>query len=99
PVSKYFPDAPADKKDITIHQLLTHTSGFQEVLGEDYDTIDSKEFTVLAMKSPLVHKPGEAYLYSNVGYSLLGMIVKSASGKNYEQYLHDELFVPSGMLQ
>ena len=97
-LSKYFPDAPGDKKNITLHQLLTHTAGFPEVLGEDYDTIDSKEFTALAMKSALLHKPGETYLYSNVGYSLLGIIVKSASGKNYEQFIHDELFVPSGML-
>jgi CubicO group peptidase (beta-lactamase class C family) len=96
---KYFPDAPEDKKNITIHQLLTHTAGFPEVLGEDYDTIDAKEFTALAMKTPLVHKPGDAYLYSNVGYSLLGIIVKTASGKNYEEFIHDGLFIPSGMLR
>ncbi|MEO8087141.1 MAG: serine hydrolase [Bacteroidota bacterium] len=99
PLSKFFPDVPADKKDITVHQLLTHTAGFDEVLGDDYDTIDAKEFTALAMKSPLLHKPGETYLYSNVGYSLLGIIVHTVSGKNYEQYLHDELFVPAGMLR
>jgi len=97
-ISKYFPGAPADKKNITLHQLLTHTAGFAEVLGDDYDTIDAKAFTDLAMKSKLVHQPGEAYLYSNVGYSLLGIIVKMVSGKNYEQFIHDELFVPSGML-
>lgn len=97
-LGKFFADAPADKKDITLHQMLTHTAGFPEVLGEDYDTIDSKSFTELAMKTPLIHKPGETYLYSNVGYSLLGIIVKVASGKNYEDYVHDELFIPSGML-
>ncbi len=96
-ISKYFPEAQADKKDITIHQLLTHTSGFDEVLGDDYDTIDAKQFTELAMKSTLVHTPGETYLYSNVGYSLLGIIVKAASGKNYEEFIHEELFLPSGM--
>jgi len=97
-LSRFFPDAPADKKNITIHQLLTHTAGFSETLGDDYDTVDAKQFTELAMKSLLRHKPGEAYLYSNVGYSLLGIIVKSVSGKNYEEFLHDEIFIPSGML-
>jgi CubicO group peptidase (beta-lactamase class C family) len=86
-LSKYFTDAPADKKDITIHQLLTHTAGFEEVLGDDYDTVSATGFTALAMKSKLIHKPGETYLYSNVGYSLLGIIVEKVSGKGYEQFL------------
>jgi CubicO group peptidase (beta-lactamase class C family) len=97
-LSKHFPNASMDKQNITLHQLLTHTSGFAEVLGDDYDTLDAKEFTALAMGSPLVHKPGEKYLYSNVGYSLLGIIVKTVSGKGYEEYLRDALFLPSGML-
>lgn len=96
-LSKYFPDCPSDKNDITIHQLLTHTSGFEEVLGDDYDTVNAKQFADLAMNSKLKHKPGETYLYSNVGYSLLGIIVEKVSGKGYEQFLHDELFLPSGM--
>ncbi len=96
-LSTYFPDSPADKKDITIHQLLTHTAGFDQALGDDYDTINAKQFAALAMKSALVNKPGETYLYSNVGFSLLGIIVELISGKGYEQFLHDELFLPSGM--
>ena len=96
-LTKYFPDCPSDKNDITIHQLLTHTSGFEEVLGDDYDTVNAKQFADLAMKSKLIHNPGETYLYSNVGYSLLGIIVEKVSGKGYEQFLHDELFLPSGM--
>src|SRR5205085_7637556 len=40
-----------------------------------------------------------AYLYSNVGYSLLGIIVKTVAGVGYEEFLHDKLFVPSGMLR
>lgn len=96
-LSRYFPDAPADKKDITLHQLLTHTSGLRDALGDDYDNINAEAFGQLALKSTLTSAPGSQYSYSNVGYSLLGIIIERVSGKGYEQYLREALFLPSGM--
>ena len=49
------------------------------------------------MKTPLEFKPGTAYNYSNVGYSLLGIIVERVSGMAYERYLHDSLLLPAGL--
>ncbi|MEP7129134.1 MAG: serine hydrolase domain-containing protein [Chitinophagales bacterium] len=98
PITKYFNDVPQDKAGITIHQLLTHTAGFPGAIGDDYELIPSADFMRLSFNTPLNAKPGEQYDYSNVGYSILGILVENLSGKNYEQYLHDELFVPAGML-
>lgn len=97
PIFKYFPEAPDDKKEITIHQLLTHTAGFRGAIGDDYDTIDSKDFMKLAFSSQLSFTPGEGYEYSNVGYSILGIIVEKVSGQNYEVFLQEHLFLPAGI--
>jgi CubicO group peptidase (beta-lactamase class C family) len=97
PLSKFFPAAPPDKAAITIHQLLTHTSGLGDLeLGDD-DTIGRDEMLRLAFASPLHAKPGAQFEYSNLGFSVAAAIVEVASGKSYEQVLHDELFAPAGM--
>ena len=96
-LSKYIENIPADKKDITLHHLLTHSAGFKEALGDDYDPAGREDFIKLALGSELLFKPGERYEYSNVGFSLLGIIVELVSGKNYEDFLYAELLKPAGM--
>jgi CubicO group peptidase (beta-lactamase class C family) len=99
-IDKFFPEAPADKKHITIHQLLTHTAGMPDALGDDFDTSATSEaFLRLAMTSKLLSKPGTKHAYSNVGYSLLGMVIEKASGMGYEAYLRQHLFEPAGMMR
>ena len=97
PITKYFDDVPDDKKAITLHHLLTHTAGFPGAIGDDYDPVESDAFVRLAMETELNRPPGEIYEYSNVGYSLLGIIVERVSGQSYEAFLHENLFQPSGM--
>lgn len=97
PLTKFFKQVPEDKKGITLRQLLTHTAGFADSLGDDYDPIGRDAFVDLALKSKLVLGPGEGYRYSNVGYSLLGIVVELASGAGYERYLYDNLWKPAGM--
>ena len=96
-MSAHLGDVPPDKSGISLHQLLTHSAGFPDAIGDDNDAIDGSDFTRLAMKTPLLFKPGTAYNYSNVGYSLLGIIVEKVSGMAYERYLHDTLLVPAGL--
>ncbi|RNL88453.1 class A beta-lactamase-related serine hydrolase [Sinomicrobium pectinilyticum] len=93
----YFPEVPDDKKDITIHQLLTHTAGFREGIGDDYDIIGADDFIDLAFASPLINNPGTIYAYSNVGYSILGIIIEKVSHTTYENYLRAQLWIPAGM--
>jgi CubicO group peptidase (beta-lactamase class C family) len=97
PITKYFKDAPPDKEGITIHHLLTHTSGIPTPVGRCQASTTRDDFVRMALNSKLESKPGEKYSYSNHGYELLGAIIEIASGKSYEQYLNDNLFRPSGM--
>ncbi len=96
-ITKYFKDVPQDKAGITLHQLLTHTAGFAGALGDDYEPIGPEDFVKRAMGSKLLFAPGSRYEYSNVGFSLLGIIVEMVSGKGYEDFLQENLFRPAGM--
>ena len=97
-IDAYFDDVPEDKKSITLHHLLTHTAGIVNYTGEDYVVAYRDETVRKALKMPLHFPPGTGYEYSNAGYSLLGAIVELVSGQPYEEYLHEHLFKPSGML-
>lgn len=98
-LGQYFPNVPSDKAGITLHQLLTHTAGFTDALGDDYDNLDAAQFTKLAFETSLDNPPGKVYQYSNVGYSLLGIIVEKVSGIGYEQFLRENLWLPAGMMK
>ncbi len=96
-ISTYIPNVPDDKQDITIHHLLTHSAGFASAIGGDFSPISRDDFVANVMKAPLVSPPGQRYLYSNIGYSLLGIIIENISGQRYEQFLNQYLFTPAGM--
>ena len=98
-LSIYFKKLPADKQNITIHQLLTHSAGFSESIGRDFSEISQDEFFNQLFASELLSVPGEKYSYSNVGYSILGRIIELASGQSYEAFLNEHLFTPARMLQ
>lgn len=95
----HFDGVPLDKADITIHQLLTHSSGLDEALGSDYDEIGRDELVALAFSSALVFEPGSGYVYSNVGYSILSAIIEQITQGSYEAYLAERLLGPAGMSQ
>ncbi len=99
-LKKYFPAIPADKASITIHQLLTHSSGFHEFLkqdGGDYEKIGTDEFLKRAFAEPLAFKPGEKAVYTNVGMSILAIVVEKISGLDYEAFLKKNIFEPIGI--
>ncbi len=96
-LSKYFDTVPNDKENITIHQLLTHSSGLVGGIGGDYETITEEEFLDQVFDSELISSVGERFNYSNVGYSLLGLIIEKVSGMDYESFLNLEIFEPSNM--
>ena len=96
-ITKYFENVPIDKSNITIHDLLRHQSGLQSNVGKDYDKISQAEFLDKVMNSKLLFEVGKEFSYSNIGYSLLGMIIEKTSGKTYETYLYDNLWKPAQM--
>jgi len=98
-IGKFFPSVPADKKNITIHHLLTHTAGLKREVIERTVHPSRDEYIQMVLKENLQSKPGEKFSYSNAGYSLLGAIIELASGKSYEAYLRQTLWLPAGMQQ
>ncbi|MCP9271564.1 serine hydrolase domain-containing protein [Mycolicibacterium arenosum] len=96
-LTEILPGVPADKAKITVEQLLTHTGGLSEAIGDDAEEIDRGEFLRRALASEMVGVPGTRYAYSNVGYSILAAIIELRSGRSYEEYLHAELLVPAGL--
>lgn len=97
-ISSYFDQAPGDKKDITIHQLLTHTSGISNRTGGfRYDEASKEQFLTEFFESTLQSEPGTKYQYANANYILLTAILESVSNQTYGSFLQDYLFEPSQM--
>jgi CubicO group peptidase (beta-lactamase class C family) len=90
---------PENKAGITLHHLLTHTSGLDHGYGGDDDYAPRDLAIPLFLSAPLITPPGETYRYSNPGYSLLAAVVEKVSGRPYEAYLRETFFEPAGMLK
>jgi CubicO group peptidase (beta-lactamase class C family) len=99
PIGRFIDRVPDDKRDITLHQLLTHTAGLVDSLGGDYQALSRKDMVAGALESKLRSPPGAEHHYSNLGYSLLAAIIETASGMGYEEFLAEHLFAPAGMTQ
>ena len=97
PISLYFENVSQDKKDITLHQLMTHSAGLPGAIGDDYEAISTLDFQKRVWEQTLLFQPGQGYEYSNVGYTLLGMIVEKVSGQSYSDFLEKNIFTPAGM--
>ncbi|MGO4771671.1 serine hydrolase [Flavobacterium sp. W22_SRS_FK3] len=106
PITTYLPDySKANGDKITIHNLLTHTSGIPNYTdAPDFFKDKSRnpytpdEFVKTFEKLPLQFTPGEKFSYSNSGYFLLGYIIEKVSGKSYEQYLQETILTPLKMI-
>jgi CubicO group peptidase (beta-lactamase class C family) len=99
PIYLYLDDVPEDKQDITIHQLLTHSSGLPGGVGPDDEPIGARAYVERVMGTSLQFEPGTGYAYSNAGYALLGRIVERVSGQGYETFLREEVLLPAGLAE
>lgn len=97
PIGSFFAEAPADKNEITIHQLLTHTAGLPAALGSDEDYVGRDDYLDEVWQTELRYPPGDRHEYSNTGYSVLAAIVELRSGVDYERFLRREFFDPLDM--
>lgn len=86
-----FPGVPADKAEITVHQLLIHSAGFGVVSGDDYEVISQAEFLDRVFTTRLWNAPGQTHSYSNPGYTVLTAIVEERSGQSFEAFVRDTL--------
>ncbi|TFG71545.1 MAG: tetratricopeptide repeat protein [Anaerolineales bacterium] len=91
---------------ITIRQILSHTSGMPDMDGFEYNDLvfhpevddGAAERYVRGLSSmKLVHAPGEKFLYSNIGYNVLGDLISKISGQAFEEYMKVNILSPAGM--
>ncbi len=101
-LAKFFADAPDYWNDITLHHLLTHTSGMPDYEGRvpEGTTLQLSDYNVLAMlleTDQPKFTPGSEWEYSNSAYVLLALVVEQASRRPYHEYLRAEVLEPLGM--
>jgi len=88
----FVPDCPKDFEPVTLHHLLTHSSG---VPAKTLWYKPGNE--MLPENSSLYFQPGEKFMYSNVGFNLLDRVIETASGQSYESFLQENIFDPLQM--
>lgn len=93
PLSKVLPrkNIPEDKKNITIHQLLTHMSGLPDFVNKDtdYERVQRERMLDQILEAKPVYKPGSRFNYSNAGYTLLAIILEEIQHKPYIEMLRE----------
>ena len=94
-----FPDVPADKAGVTLHQLLTHTSGFPlDPANAGITPTDGREaYLEKALQFPIAASRIGSYSYSNVGYGLLAIIVENRSGESFRSFIDRTFIAPLGL--
>lgn len=99
-LATYISDIPVTWKDITIHQLLTHTSGLahQSELVETKHNLTIEETFEIYQNLPLMQESGVAMNYSNIGYFVLSMLVEEVSNKSFDTFVQEEVFEKLGMV-
>ena len=105
PICNYIIDCPKKWQGITIHHLLTHTSGLSSQLSNQlYREIEAATsgperayYLGLTNQWSLDTQPGEQYAYNNFGYILLAHIIEQVSGQSYADFLVQAIFLPLNM--
>jgi N-acyl-D-amino-acid deacylase len=100
PLTKFFPDAPATWRVITVRNLLNHTSGIPDYTTSTFDyrkDYTEDELARMAFAQKLEFPAGSRWNYSNTGYALLGFIIHKVSGQFYGDVLAARVFKPLGM--
>jgi CubicO group peptidase (beta-lactamase class C family) len=101
-LTKFFTDLPECNKRITIHQLLTHTSGIVDYEdhipeGTTLPLSDHNVLTIVRQQDTTYFEPGTQFRYSNSGYALLALLVEKVSGQTFPAFLKANIFDPLGM--
>ena len=103
PIQTYLSEFPVKLKgDITIRQLLKHTSGVKHY-SSTWDGISFTHYSNMVQAldefkdRPLSFEPGSGYEYSTYGYTILGAIIEKVTGGSYQEYMRTNVFLPAGM--
>ena len=103
PIRRYLLDYPRERAEkITLHHLLTHTSGLGSYWNEAFkrqrmNLRTVHDFLALFIEEPLLFSPGEGWSYSNAGFIVLGAIIEAVSGQDYYTYVRERIYHPAEM--
>lgn len=102
-IRQYFPEFPAFTGEITIRQLLQHTSGIEDyepIYGDAYpeQILDRGVVEIISLTEGTYFPPGTEYRYSNSGYAILAILVEDVSGQSFPKFLNQRIFAPLGMV-
>jgi CubicO group peptidase (beta-lactamase class C family) len=93
PLGRFFNFAPDDKKNITLHQVLTHTAGFSDEYWDQHPELTRTDFIKWVLtQRPLEAPPGKEGSYVSFDDWLLEEVIEQVSGMPFEQFLRRELF-------
>lgn len=101
-VSKFIPDLTR-ANEVTIRQLLSHTSGYQDYWPQDYVMpmmllpVTAQKIMDVWARKPLDFDPGSKWQYSNTNYVIAGVIIEKATGKPLLDFMQEKIFTPLGM--
>jgi CubicO group peptidase (beta-lactamase class C family) len=103
-IGKHLPNYPnkVAAENVTIHHLLTHTSGMGDYFGSRFEQTKTNlrsvnDYFPLFAKNRLSSPPGAKWVYSNAGYIVLGAIIEQASGQSYVDYVEEHICRSAGM--
>jgi CubicO group peptidase (beta-lactamase class C family) len=102
----YLPDYPNKNvaEQVTIHQLLTHTSGLGHFWTEEFMRTSKdlyreiEDYVPLFVNDSLLFEPGSQFSYSNAGFMVLGLIIEEVTGESYCDYVREYIYKPAGMI-
>ena len=102
PVTTYIPEfklsSPESTKTVTVRNLLTHTTGLVRTDASTFDTsVTTEDIIRAAATTPLVGKPGETFVYSNVNAILAGEVIRRVSGESWETFTRERVLRPLEM--
>ncbi len=96
PLSKFVPEAPEPGRSRTIAQLVSHSSGLLDSCTDDFDPQSESDLVNKCLARPLAHPAGEDN-YSNMGYSVLALVIQRVTGQNWEEAVRERVWEPLGM--
>lgn len=102
----YFQMADERYRQITLRQMLSHTSGMPDIHESDYDEMvahpehdegTAERFVRSLSDSTLIANPGERFSYSNIAYNAMGDLIAKVTGMSFETYMREQILIPAGM--
>jgi CubicO group peptidase (beta-lactamase class C family) len=100
-LGELLPGAPADKRQVTVRQLLAHRAGLPQYVmdapGGDFVELSGQEALSRILNRPLRFKPGSDYGYCDASYTVAAAMIEDAADQHFERFVRERILRPAGM--